>query len=180
MSKIFFTSDLHFNHDKDFIWKARGFNSVQEMNEAIIKNFNSVVAPEDTVYILGDNMMGTDINAGLAYLRRLNGIKYAAIGNHDTDARIEAYRKAGIFADIQFGYRIKIKGQVYILTHYPTITANGDNLKVINLYGHTHQEESNFFEERPYMYHVGLDSHGCFPVNIETIVADIANFKEGK
>lgn len=180
MSKIFFTSDLHFNHDKDFIWKARGFNSVQEMNETIVKNFNSVVAPDDIVYILGDNMMGMDMNDGLAYLRRLNGTKYAAIGNHDTDARIEAYRKAGIFADIQFGYRIKVKGKVYILTHYPTVTANGDDLRVVNLYGHTHQEESNFFEERPYMYHVGLDSHGCFPVDMETIIADIANFKEGK
>lgn len=180
MGKIWLTSDLHFNHDKDFIWKARGFESVQEMNEAIVKNFNSVVAPEDTVYILGDNMMGMDMNSGLAYLRRLNGIKYAAIGNHDTDARIEAYRKAGIFADIQFGYRIKVKGKVYILTHYPTVTANGDDLRVVNLYGHTHQEQSNFFEERPYMYHVGLDSHDCFPVDMETVVADITNFKEGK
>ena len=180
MGKIWFTSDFHFNHDKDFIWKARGFQSVQEMNEALIKNFNSVVAPEDTIYILGDSMMGMDISAGLAYLRRLNGTKYAAIGNHDTDARIEAYRKAGIFADIQFGYRIKVKGKVYILTHYPTVTANGDDLRVVNLYGHTHQEESNFFEDRPYMYHVGLDSHGCFPVDMETIIADITNFKEGK
>lgn len=180
MGKIWLTSDLHFNHDKDFIWKARGFASVQEMNEAIVKNFNSVVAPEDTVYILGDSMMGMDMNSGLAYLRRLNGIKYAAIGNHDTDARIEAYKNAGIFADIQFGYRIKVKGKVYILTHYPTVTANGDDLRVVNLYGHTHQEQSNFFEERPYMYHVGLDSHGCFPVDMETVVTDINNFKEGK
>jgi calcineurin-like phosphoesterase family protein len=180
MGKIWLISDLHFNHDKDFIWKARGFNSIQEMNEEIIKNFNSVVAPEDTVYILGDNMMGTDTDAGLAYLKRLNGIKYAAIGNHDTDARIEAYKKADIFADIQFGYRIKVKGKVYVLTHYPTVTANGEDLKVVNLYGHTHQAESNFFEERPYMYHVGLDSHNCFPVDMETIITDIKNFKEEK
>lgn len=180
MGKIWFTSDLHFNHDKKFIWEARGFQSVQEMNETLIRNFNSVVSPEDTVYILGDNMMGMDINAGLAYLRRLNGTKYVAIGNHDTDARVEAYKKSGIFTDIQFGYRIKIKGRVYILTHYPTVTANGDDVKTVNLYGHTHQEDSNFFENRPYMYHVGLDSHGCYPVDIKTIVEDIENFKEKK
>lgn len=177
MNKIWLTSDLHFNHDKDFIWKVRGFNSVQEMNEALVKNFNSVVKPEDTVYILGDNMMGMDINSGLAYLRRLNGIKHIAIGNHDTDARIEAYKNSKIFADIQFGYRIKVKGTTYILTHYPTVTANGDNLRVVNLHGHTHQEDSNFFENRPYMYHVGVDSHKCFPVSMETIIEDIKNFK---
>lgn len=180
MSKIWLTSDLHFNHDKEFIWQARGFNSVQEMNEALVKNFNSVVAPEDTVYILGDNMMGTDMKSGLAYLRRLNGIKCMAIGNHDTDARITAYRDSGIFSDIQFGYRIKVKGKVYILTHYPTVTANGDDLRVVNLYGHTHQEDSNFFEDRPYMYHVGVDSHNCFPISMDKVIEDISNFKESK
>ena len=40
MSNIFITSDLHFNHDKDFIWKERGFSNVNEMNEAIVKNWN--------------------------------------------------------------------------------------------------------------------------------------------
>ena len=37
---VFLTSDLHFNHDREFVWKVRGFDSVQEMNEAIIKNIN--------------------------------------------------------------------------------------------------------------------------------------------
>lgn len=31
MSNIFITSDLHFNHNKDFIWKKRGFSNVNEM-----------------------------------------------------------------------------------------------------------------------------------------------------
>lgn len=168
MSKIFLTSDLHFNHDKDFIWKARGFESVQEMNEEQVKRFNSVVTDEDVVYILGDSMMGSDMNSGLAYLRRLKGIKYLAIGNHDTDARIEAYKNSGIFADVQYGYRIKYKGRVYILTHYPTVTANGDDTRVVNLFGHTHQKE-DFFEGRKYMYHIGVDSHNCYPIDMESI-----------
>lgn len=56
--KIFLTSDLHFLHDREFIWKARGFNSVDEMNEETIRRFNEVVNPEDTVYILGDIALG--------------------------------------------------------------------------------------------------------------------------
>ena len=47
MSKIWLTSDLHFGHDREFIWGPRGFKNVNEMNEAIIKNWNAVVAPED-------------------------------------------------------------------------------------------------------------------------------------
>ena len=168
MSKIWLTSDLHFNHDKDFIWKDRGYKSVQEMNEEQIARFNSFVTYEDTVYILGDNMMGMDMNSGLAYLRRLNGIKYLAIGNHDTDARIEAYKKSGIFADIQFGYRLKYKGRIYILTHYPTVTANGEDTRTINLYGHTHQTTPHF-EDRKYMYHIGVDSNYGFPISLDEI-----------
>ena len=49
MPNIWFTSDLHFNHDKEFVWKVRGFENVEQMNEAIISRFNSRVQPEDTV-----------------------------------------------------------------------------------------------------------------------------------
>lgn len=179
MSKIWFTSDLHFNHDRDFIWGDRGFKSVHEMNEEQVKRYNEVVSDEDIVYIAGDSIMGSDINAGLALLRRLKGTKYFVIGNHDTDARIEAYKKSGIAADIQFAYRLKYKGITYLVTHYPTITANGDDLRVINLFGHTHQS-SNFFEDKPYMYHIGVDSHNCYPVCIDEIIADIKKKKESK
>ena len=38
---IYFISDTHFNHDRDFIWGNRGYNSVNEMNEDIIINFKN-------------------------------------------------------------------------------------------------------------------------------------------
>ena len=40
MSKIFLTSDSHFNHNKDFIYERRGFNSIEEMNEKIIEKIS--------------------------------------------------------------------------------------------------------------------------------------------
>lgn len=49
MGKIFFTSDLHFNHDREFVWGDRGFKIVEEMNEAIVLNWNSVIDEDDTV-----------------------------------------------------------------------------------------------------------------------------------
>ena len=54
---IYFTSDWHFFHNKFFIYEPRGFSSVEEMNEAIIKNHNKVVKEEDTIYCLGDCML---------------------------------------------------------------------------------------------------------------------------
>ena len=56
--KTWLVSDWHFNHDKAFIWKARGFEGVQEMNEAIIERHNTVVQPGDLVYCLGDACLG--------------------------------------------------------------------------------------------------------------------------
>ena len=43
---IYFTSDLHIGHDRDFIWKERGFSSVEKHNEEILKRWNEVVKPE--------------------------------------------------------------------------------------------------------------------------------------
>lgn len=176
MSKIYLTSDWHFNHDKDFIWKARGFTSVDEMNTEIIKRHNSIVTNNDIVYVLGDCIMG-DLNAGLKMLIKMKGQKYLAFGNHDTNARLKAFKDNNIFKDIQMGYRIIVgKKKTAILTHYPTVTANGEDTRTINLYGHTHQED-NFFENKPYMYHVGVDSHSCYPVNIDDILEEIKNKK---
>ena len=54
MGKIFLTSDLHFGHDREFVWKVRGYNSVEEMNEAQVRKWNETVSENDSVYILGD------------------------------------------------------------------------------------------------------------------------------
>ena len=51
---IWFTSDLHLGHRAVINFQDRPFGTVEEMNEALIKNWNFLVAKNDTVYILGD------------------------------------------------------------------------------------------------------------------------------
>ena len=51
---IYFTSDLHLGYRSIIEFNNRPFESVEEMNRALIVNYNSVVTDEDTVYILGD------------------------------------------------------------------------------------------------------------------------------
>ena len=51
---IWLCSDWHFCHDRGFVYEPRGFNSIEEMNETIVNKHNSIVLPEDDVYILGD------------------------------------------------------------------------------------------------------------------------------
>ena len=57
-NKIWFTSDIHFGHQKEFLWGPRGFESSLEHDEAIIRNWNSVVDYDDDIYVLGDLMLG--------------------------------------------------------------------------------------------------------------------------
>ena len=65
---IYFTSDLHLDHNKDFIYKERGFDNIGSHDIAILKNWNSVVTPDDIVYVLGDLMLG-DNSAGMSILK---------------------------------------------------------------------------------------------------------------
>ena len=173
MSNIWLTSDSHFNHDKDFIWKARGFENINEMNEAIVERWNSVVKPDDIVYHLGDVMMGADMQAGLRLVSRLNGIKYLAYGNHDSDNRIKSFAANHFFKDIQMGYRIKGPGKkLFIATHYPTLVANGDeNKPIYSLHGHTHSKDK--WSDVYHAYNVNVDAHDCKPVNLEDICLEI-------
>lgn len=173
---IWISSDYHFNHDKEFIWKARGFESVEEMNETIVKKNNECVAPEDTLIICGDLMLGgaDKLEEGLALLNRMNGLKLVVGGNHDTPNRREAYLRTGIpvFDAYAFTYR---KYHFYA-SHYPTLTGNleKESLKQVtcNLFGHTHQT-SNFYNEIPFMYHVGVDSHECYPVLLDDVIKEM-------
>ena len=36
MGKIYFTSDLHFGHDREFSYKPRSFENVEDMNKTIL------------------------------------------------------------------------------------------------------------------------------------------------
>ena len=173
MGNIYFTSDSHFGHDKEFIFKERGFNSIEEMNAAIIKNWNSVVQPDDTVYHLGDVMLG-DNNKGIECLKQLNGEIHLLFGNHDTLTRQKLYAECPNVCIDGFATMIKFRGYNFYLSHYPTIVTNEDsNLplkrQIINLYAHTHQKE-NFYNDIPTMYHVGMDSHNNTPVSFDTII----------
>ena len=182
MSKIFLTSDTHFGHDRDFIYTPRGFSSVKESDEEIIKRWNSVVSPEDIVYLLGDVMLNDNEN-GINCLLQLNGRIRIIFGNHDTDRRIALYedlerQTQGRIEVIGYATIIKHKKWSFYLSHHPTLTANSDDYEktprqhLVNLFGHTHQLEL-FYENNPYMYHVGLDSHKCYPVCIDDIIEDI-------
>ena len=66
MAKTFVISDTHFNHAgildfKDYIGKpCREFDSVDQMNQCMLDNWNDTVGPKDTVIHCGDVLFGMD------------------------------------------------------------------------------------------------------------------------
>lgn len=171
---IWFTSDLHLAHDREFLYKPRGFECISDMNEVIRENWNNVVGEEDEVYVLGDLMLN-DNECGIDYIKSLKGMIHVILGNHDTAARIELYSKCPNIVSIEYATVIKYGKYHFYLSHYPTMTSNLEKEHLsqclINLYGHTHQQ-TNFYNDIPFMYHVGMDSHNCTPISIEQIIED--------
>ena len=138
--------------------------------------------PDDDLYILGDLILG-NIEEGKKLLRRIPGKVHVILGNHDSAAKIAYYESLGW--DCQWGLMTKMGGYSVLLSHWPTLTSNFDlkplKREVINFHGHTHQEY-NFTEGEFCMYHVGMDSHNCYPVAFDDAISDIIKDrkKEGK
>ena len=186
MGKILLTSDMHFGHRKPFIYEPRGYKTVEEMNEDLIVKWNTVVSDYDTVYVLGDLMLG-DNDEGLKCLNRLNGHKVVIYGNHDTDARRQLYRTDfdGLLR-AEDAMTLKYGGYHFFLCHYPCMTGNFDydkplKQRLISLCGHTHtQDRWHDWVQGP-IYHVEVDAHDGYPVELDQIIAEIeAKVRERK
>lgn len=175
---IFVTSDLHFGHDREFLWGPRGFKSSKEHDEAIIANWNSVVSPEDDVYVLGDIMLG-DNEWGRECMNKLEGRIHLIRGNHDTDHRwYEVYPYIHTVEEMcGWGHMLCYRKYHFLLTHWPADTDNYDDdkglrTKIISISGHTHRKEK-MHNGNPIKYNVALDAHNNYPVLLDDIIADI-------
>lgn len=168
---IWFTSDLHFCHDREFLYQSRGFDSVYDMNAAIVENFNKTISWTDDLYILGDLMLN-DNTEGMKLLRQLPGNIHIIIGNHDTDARLELYKEEPRIDILGYADILKYDKYHFYLCHFPTFTANFDldkplRTRLLCISGHTHSK--NTFETCG-SYNVALDAHNNMPVSIDEII----------
>ena len=173
MSKIFITSDTHFGHDREFLFGPRGFTSIEEHDQEVIRRWNSVVSPDDVVYHLGDVMLNDNAH-GMECLRQLNGQIKIVPGNHDTDSRLKLYAQLENVEVMPMAISLKYKKYNFYLSHHPTLTSNLEKapylrMHLINLYGHTHQQ-GKFFQDMPFMFHVGMDSNNCTPVSLDDAI----------
>ena len=178
MNQIYITSDTHFGHNKDFLYKPRGFTTIQEHDQEIINRWNKIIDNSDIVYHLGDVMLN-DNEYGMNCLRQLNGQIKIIPGNHDTENRLKLYESLDNVEVLPMAWSLKYKKYNFLLSHHPTITSNFDKMPylrihLINIFGHTHQKEK-FYENNFFMFHAGLDSNNCSPILLDDAIELMKN-----
>lgn len=177
MDKIFICSDWHFCHNRDFVYKDRGFSTIEEMNSAIVERHNEIVDKNDEVYCLGDCILN-DNDKGIECIKKLNGKIHIIRGNHDTSNRIELYKKCPNVVEVCDAKWLKYNKQMFFLSHYPSLTDNYDdnkplNQKIISICGHSHCKDKYQDMHNGLIYHVEMDAHNCYPVLLDNIIEDI-------
>lgn len=183
----YFTSDLHFGHSKimGFHLCFRKFNSVGEMDEALIRHWNSIVTPEDEIYNLGDLIFYKDLDKALSILQRLNGKHTLILGNHDyliqkhKDELLSLSKFDGNMLFKEICEYKEITAEFgddkfhLVLFHYPISEWNRGHYGSILLYGHIHASMANI---RGKALNVGFDLHGKI-LNFEEIYKLLKDIK---
>lgn len=192
--KIFFTSDLHFGHENVIRFDNRPFDTVEEMDEEMIKRWNAKVGKGDIVYVLGDFIWKAATNEAVSIIRRLNGQIILIKGNHDRFLHNAAAKKAlaGIkdYDDICVILEDGTTRRC-ILSHYFIPFYNGHRYQAIHLHGHSHLTEeaaeevriSTELNEKGYdlkIYNVGCMYWNYTPVTLDEILERMAYGQENK
>lgn len=193
---IYFSSDQHYWHNNVIRYCTRPHASVEEMNEDMVRKWNEIVRPEDTVYVLGDFSLA--FRAVETFSQRLMGTKVLVPGNHDfchsyhKKSRTPENREKWIQKYKDYGWLVLTEqttidfeglGPVNLCHHPysgPYELENGgdkyakwrmvDDGKLL-LCGHVHEKWlTRKSPNGTLMINVGVDQHGFAPVSLETLI----------
>jgi calcineurin-like phosphoesterase family protein len=162
---IYFTSDLHLGHKNVIRYSNRPFGSVEEMDEELIRRFNSIVKKNDTVYDLGD----TYFKSPKLYEGRLNRKIIRIKGSHDHDIkepRMLVIKPQGLLDE--YGNQI-----VITLCHYSMRSWEMSHYASWHLYGHHH----GTLEPYGLSFDVGVDCWNYYPISLEQVAEKMATLK---
>ena len=171
-----FYSDPHLGHKNIIKYANRPFESVYEMNETLIANYNNIICKDDFCLWFGDTVFMGKEDARIM-LARFNGKKALIKGNHDKHS-------PNWFLSLGFSYifdtpiHLSIGGYPVRASHYPYITTlkgvprnkyvdryPAPKKGEILLHGHIH----NKIKINGNQIHVGVDAWDYSPISIKQI-----------
>ena len=172
---IYFTADTHFGHQNIINLSKRPFQSLAQMHQTLISNWNARVQPQDEIYILGDFSYRGQVGEVNQILARLNGTKYLIVGNHDGFID-QADFDPSAFAWIKPYYVLCHEKRKFVLFHYPILEWQGFFGNAIHLYGHVHNSAKEPAQRArldvlgPRALNVGVDVNDFFPLSINEVI----------
>jgi len=153
--KIWFSSDFHLGHQKNFIWESRGYASYEAHTDGVINKLNQEVKYNDILFYLGDFCLNSSDSLFESYISRINCQNiYMLWGNHnnpvfriyknevkkqfgrdDINVYPLKYRNVTFLGDY---FEINLNRVSIIMMHYPISIWNYMKEGAYMLCGHSH------------------------------------------
>lgn len=165
MAELWFYADPHFGHDNIRRFCNRPWATIAEHDAALITRYRELVAPGDTVIMLGDFAF-RDHNR---YLAQLPGDKTFVFGNHDKMPMdvlrnftkvVGAHRAPGVLDLSVGGYKITA-------SHFPMMSWNSSHHGAWHVHGHCHGRLPE--PKWALRCDIGVDVWDYYPVNFELV-----------
>ena len=178
---VFFWSDTHFGHKKEFVWGKRGFTSVEEHDIHLVNAINGNVGENDILFHLGDFCLNytQEQFENILFQIKCNNIHYIN-GNHNS--RIKQFEH-----DLNNPLRHKVKymgnyveaiinNQMIVMMHYPIYSWNAMRKGSWMIHGHEHgavlNHNQNGIDGK--ILDIGVDNFPC-PLSFESVKTIMAN-----
>lgn len=181
VKKVWFTADTHFGHKNVIKYCNRPYETVNQMNNALIENWNNSVEPEDVVFHLGDFAFLQD---STEIINALNGKIYLIPGNHDKqivgqsnnvfnppDGLTTKFRIMEPLLDVDI--QVEDEKLRLVLCHYAMRVWNKSHYGAIHLYGHSHGTLPD--DPNSLSMDVGVDCHNYSPISLDDVLLKMYN-----
>ncbi|HFH9837931.1 TPA: hydrolase [Streptococcus suis] len=139
---IYFIADTHFYHKNVIAFCNRPFSTVEEMNQALITNWNKTVSDIDEVYIVykGNGKQANEL------LQSLNSKKYLLKGNHEHYLNSPDF-DITLFEWVKDYHTLIYNKRKFVLFHYPILEWENYHHDSIHIYGHVHNNQVEYFSK---------------------------------
>lgn len=158
--KIWFSADLHLDHKNIIRYCHRPFESIEQMNMVLIKNWNETISPDNTAFFLGDLCKGDPRR----WLGQLNGKITFILGSHD-------HRLNGLAIP---HYTLQAGEETLLLIHNPRHAPRDFDGWVIH--GHFHNNDLRhhpFINPRRRRVNISVELTGYKPISLYEILEAI-------
>lgn len=166
---MWFISDFHFGHKNVIEYCNRPFKNVNDMNDALVRNFCNTVPEGGVCFILGDLWDPTFLS------RFANRRIILVLGNHDKPSKKrriiqETIEKNQLDVEV---YKYPILVNKYLWCSHEPMEGMSQNSPYINIHGHIHNNvfgPGGSYRDGNRWFNVSVEQIDYKPIHIKEII----------